>query len=77
MMKKSVSADAWGGWGVYALLLVSKFVWKRETRFSARGLRVVLPRHCHRPRLGFPFLRHLRRTFHHSLSDASSPACRW
>jgi hypothetical protein len=30
-----------------------------------KGLaRVVLPLHCHRPRLGCPFLRHLDRALH-------------
>ena len=43
-------------------------------RFSAL-LRVVLPLHCHHPRLGFPFLRHLLLAFHHSLAGVSSLVC--
>lgn len=43
-------------------------------RFSA-VLRVVLPLHCHHPRLGFPFLRHSLLAFLRSLIDASSLVC--
>lgn len=45
---------------------------KRKNMGLARMLSVVLPLHCHLPRLGCPFLRHLRQAYQHRSVVASS-----